>query len=96
MRLAVLTICMIGLTLLAGCAFSYDKFYHTNGNLCAEVKAWVLGTGDIDKYIVDEWCEVTVLTDTKNTGISKNATEFGGKVAEGLTKGAAKGINPIP
>jgi hypothetical protein len=87
---------VIGLTLLAGCAFSYDKFYYSDGTKCAEVRAWVIGTGEIGKYIVDEWCGVTVMHDTKNTGFSDNATELGGKIAEGLAEGAVNGINPIP
>ena len=88
---------MTGLALLlGGCAHSSDKFYYTNGNLCAEISSYVLGTGEAEKYIIDEFCEITVMYDTKDTGLSDNATELGGKVAEGLAKGAAKGLVPVP
>ena len=79
-----------------GCAHSHDKFYFPDGILCAEVKSTVLGTGEAEKYIVDENCDVTTIYDTKDTGISDNATELGGKIAEGLAKGAVKGLNPVP
>jgi len=79
-----------------GCAHSHDRFYTLDGTLCAEVKSTVLGTGNAEKYVVAESCGLTTVYDTKDTGISDNATELGGKVAEGLAKGAVKGINPLP
>ena len=82
--------------LIFGCAHSHDKFYYTDGSICAEVWSWVLGTGETEKYIVDEWCNVTVIVDTKDTGISKNATQLGGEIAKGLAEGAVKGIVPVP
>jgi len=85
-------LCVFGLTF--GCAHSHDKFYFVDGTLCAEVKSTVLGTGEAEKF-VDSPC-VTEVYDTKDTGISKNATELGGKVAEGLAKGAVKGVVPTP
>ena len=83
-------LCVVGLTL--GCAHSHDKFYYTDGSICAEVRSWVLGTGETEKYIVNEWCDVIVIYDTKDTGISENV----GKLAEGLAKGAVKGVVPVP
>jgi hypothetical protein len=93
-RSIAILLCVIGLAF--GCAHSHDKFYYTDGSMCAEVWSWVLGTGETEKYIVDEWCNITVIYDTKDTGISDNATELGGTVAEGLAKGAVKGIVPVP
>jgi hypothetical protein len=82
--------------LIFGCALSHDKFYDTDGSLCADLKSFVLGTGDATKYVIDEDCNVILEYNTKDTGVSERFTELGGKVAEGLTKGAVKGINPIP
>ncbi len=88
---------VIGLALLlGGCALSHDKFYDIDGSLCAELKSFVLGTGEAEKYVVDEDCKVTMIYDTKDTGISEHAVELSGKVAEGLAKGAVKGVVPIP
>lgn len=87
--------CVIGLALLlGGCAHSHDLFYFPDGVLCAEVKSTVIGTGDAEKYVKNPCVET--IYDTKDTGISDNATELGGKVAEGLAKGAIKGVVPVP
>ncbi len=84
---------MIGLTLLlGGCAHSHDKFYLADGTLCAEIKSTVIGTGETEKTVVAELCSVTEVYDTKDTGLSDNA----GIVAEGLAKGAVKGVVPVP
>ena len=85
---------MIGL--IFGCAHSHDKYYYDDGTLCAEVTSTVLGTGEAEKYVVIETCKVATTYDTKDTGISDNFTELGGEVAEGLAKGAVKGVVPIP
>jgi hypothetical protein len=86
---------VIGLALLlGGCALSHDKFYYDDGDLCADLKSFVLGTGEAEKYVIDENCEVILGYDTKDTGISDNATELGGEVAKGLAEGAVKGIKP--
>ena len=77
-----------------GCAHSHDKFYFPDGTLCAEVKSTVAGTGETEKYVVSPCADL--MYDTKDTGLSDNFTEFGGEVAEGLAKGAVKGINPVP
>lgn len=84
---AIIILCVFGLTF--GCAHSHDKFYFADGTICAEVKSTVLGTGEAEKF-VDNPC-VTLVYDTKDTGISKNATELGGKVAEGVVKGLVPG-----
>jgi hypothetical protein len=93
-RFVVLILCVIGLTL--GCAHSHNKFFWPDGQLCAETVSTVFGTGETEKYVVSEACEVTDLYDTKDTGLSDNAVELGGKVAEGLAKGAVKGVVPVP
>jgi hypothetical protein len=80
-------LCVIGLTF--GCAHSHDKFYFPDGALCAEAVSTVLGTGETEKYVVNP-CGST-LYDTKDTGISKEATELGGKIAEGAVKGLVPG-----
>ena len=77
-----------------GCAHSLDKFYLPDGSLCAKVSSFVIGTGETEKYVVSP-CG-TVIMDTKDTGLSDNATELGGEVAEGLARGAVEGINPVP
>ncbi len=92
MRSLVLLLCVGGLAL--GCAHSHDKYYLPDGSLCAKITSFVIGTGETEKYAVTP-CG-TVLYDTKDTGISDNATDLGGKVAEGLAKGAVEGINPVP
>jgi Holliday junction resolvasome RuvABC endonuclease subunit len=85
---AIIILCVFGLTF--GCAHSHDKFYYPNGTLCAEVKSTVFGTGETEKEVVND-C-VDILYDTKDTGFSDNA----GKLAEGLAKGAVKGVVPTP
>jgi hypothetical protein len=82
--------------LLGGCAHSHDKFFNPDGTLCAEIKSTVIGTGEAAKIVVAEVCGVTETYDTKDTGLSDNATELGGNVAEGLAKGAVKGVVPVP
>jgi Holliday junction resolvasome RuvABC endonuclease subunit len=78
---------VFGLTF--GCAHSHDKFYYPDGALCAEVKSTVFGTGETEKEVVSD-C-VDLLYDTKDTGFSDNATELGGKIAEGAVKGVVPG-----
>ena len=93
----ILIICVTGLTLLlGGCAHSHNTFYYTNGTVCAETLSTVLGTGETEKFVTQGKCELTETYDTKDTGISDNATDLGGKVAEGLAKGAVKGLVPVP
>ena len=89
---AILILCVFGLTF--GCAHSYDKFYDSDGKLCAVLRSIVLGTGNAEKAVASR-CGI-LKYDTKDTGISKNATELGGKISEGLAKGAVKGLVPIP
>ena len=91
MRLAMF-LCVSGLAL--GCAHSHDKFFLPDGTLCAEVISTVLGTGEIEKYVLNPCIEL--IYDTKDTGISDNVTKLGGKVAEGLARGAVKGLIPVP
>jgi hypothetical protein len=88
---AILILCVFGFTF--GCAHTHNKFY-TDGKLCAVIKSTVLGTGETELSVKSP-CG-NLVYDTKGTGISKNATELGGKVAEGLTKGAVKGLVPLP
>jgi len=94
MKSLAILVCVGGLAL--GCAHSHNTFYYKNGELCAETKATVIGTGETEKYTTSEVCGVVDVYDTKDTGISDNATEVGGKIAEGLARGAAEGINPAP
>ena len=93
MRAFAITLIIVS-GLIFGCAHSLDKFYLPDGSLCAKVSSFVIGTGETEKYAVTP-CG-TVMYDTKDTGISDNATDLGGKVAEGLAKGAVEGINPVP
>lgn len=80
--------------LIFGCAHSHNKFYWTDGSICAETKSTVVGTGKTTKYTTSGLCKIVDSYDTKDTGVSDNATELGGKIAEGLAKGAVKGIKP--
>ena len=91
MKRTVLTICIVGLTLLAGCALQYGKYYYHDGKLCARTFDVVVGTGETETIteIVD--C-VKLGRSTSDTGFSENA----GKVAEGLAEGAVKGVVPVP
>ena len=93
MRSLVLLLCVGGLAL--GCAHSHDRFYYKDGQLCAEIKSTVIGTGETEKSVTETKC-ANVFYDTKDTGLSDNATDLGGKVAEGLAKGAVKGLVPVP
>ena len=92
----ILVICAGLALLLGGCAHSHNQFFWPDGQLCAETVSTVLGTGETEKYTVMLPCGVTEVYDTKDTGISEQATELGGKVAEGLAKGAVKGVVPTP
>jgi hypothetical protein len=94
-RVAVLTLCVVGLTLLAGCAFQHGKYYNPDGQLCAHTYEVVIGTGETET--VTEVVDCAKIThSTSDTGISEHATELGGKIAEGAVKGAAKSIVPKP
>ena len=92
MRFVLPLFCVFGLAL--GCAHSHDKFFLSDGTLCAEVVSTVFGTGETEKYIMSPCVELVY--DTKDTGISDNATKLGGKVAEGLARGAVEGLVPVP
>ena len=94
MRVLATTLIIVS-GLIFGCAHSHDRFYYKNGDICAELKSTVVGTGETEKSITDSKC-VTLSYSTRDTGISDNATELGGKVAEGLAKGAVEGLNPVP
>ena len=94
MKAFVITLVVVS-GLIFGCAHSHDKFYYKNGEICAELKSTVVGTGETEKFITDSDC-VTLSYSTRDTGLSDNATELGGKVAEGLAKGAVEGLNPVP
>ncbi len=86
-----LAIYVIGLALLlGGCAHTYNKFYSSDGKLCAVVASTVIGTGET-KITVKSPC-AKLRYDTKDTGVSDNATKLGGKIAEG----AVKGMVPVP
>ena len=93
-RVATLILCVFGLTL--GCAHSHNKVFYPNGSLCADTMSTVVGTGETEKIVVVNECGMTESYDTKDTGISDNATDLGGKVAEGFAKGAVKGVVPLP
>ena len=89
---AILILCVFGLTF--GCAHTHNKFYYADGKLCALIKSTVLGTGETELSVKSPCGNLAY--DTTGTGISKNATELGGKISEGLAKGAVKGLVPIP
>ena len=93
MRSVLLLFCVCGLAL--GCAHSHDKFYYQDGKICAELKSTVFGTGETEKFVSETEC-VTLSYSTRDTGLSDNATELGGNVAEGLARGAVKGLIPVP
>jgi hypothetical protein len=78
---------VFGLTF--GCAHSHDKFYYSDGILCAVVKSTVFGTGETEKYVVSPCADL--MYDTKDTGLSDNATDLGGKIAEGAVRGLVPG-----
>ena len=80
--------------LIFGCAHSHNKFYWPDCEICAETKSTVVGTGETEKYTTSELCKIVDSYDTKDTGISDNATDLGGKIAEGLAKGVVEGIKP--
>lgn len=89
---------MIWLTLVTGCAISYGKYYRLDDDgtlwLCAKILSGVIGQGETKTFIEHDCVEITHLTE--DTGVSDNAVELGGKIAEGLAKGAVKGIVPVP
>jgi hypothetical protein len=85
---------VIGLALLAGCAFSHHKYYYYDGELCAHIVEGVLGTGETET-VVDSNC-IILGRSTSDTGLSENGKEAVGKIAEGLAKGAVKGVVPVP
>jgi len=91
---SLLYLCVIGALVLSGCATTHNWFYNTDGTLCAESRSGVLGTGDTELIIVNP-CGSSAYT-TKDTGISDNGKEAIGKVAEGVAKGAMKGVVPVP
>jgi hypothetical protein len=88
----ILVICAGLALLLGGCAHSHNTFFYPDGKLCAETVSTVFGTGETEKYVIMVPCGITEMYDTKDTGISENATELGGKVAEGVVRG----IVPTP
>ena len=94
MRCTVLTICIVWLTLLAGCAIQYGKYYDSDGKLCARITSGVLGTGETETVTNSE-C-VNLVYSTRDTGISKNGADALGKVAEGVAAGVVKGVVPVP
>jgi hypothetical protein len=85
---------VIGLALLlGGCAHSLDKYYTSDGNLCAKISSFVIGTGETKKTVIVKDC-AKMIYDTEGTGVSENATELGGNISEGLTRGAVEGMIP--
>lgn len=95
MRSAVLILCVVGLTLLAGCAFQHGKYYGHDGKLCAHTFEGVIGTGETETVAEVDGC-VVLGHSTSDTGLSENGTKALEKVAEGLAKGAVKGVVPVP
>ncbi len=95
MRRTVLLLCVVALTLLAGCAIQPGKYYDSDGKLCAHTFEGVIGTGETETVTDADGC-VTITHSTSDTGVSENATELGGKVAEGLAAGAVKSVVPVP
>lgn len=90
----LLTSFVIGALALSGCASTHGWYYYSDGTLCAEDRSIIVGTGETER-IVDNPC-VKLGYSTRDTGISNNGKEALGKIAEGLAKGAVKGIVPVP
>jgi hypothetical protein len=88
---AILILCVVGLTLFAGCAFQHGKYFYNDGQLCAHTYEVVVGTGETETVTEVVEC-VSITHSTSDTGVSENATELGGKIAEG----AVKGLVPVP
>ena len=89
----VLAIC-VGALILGGCATTHNWFYNPDGTVCAESRSAVVGTGETELIIINP-CGSSAYT-TRDTGISDNGKDAIGKVAEGLAKGAVKGVVPTP
>jgi len=83
--------CSIALALLsAGCAHAHlEVFDPETGDKTCEVESWVLGTGETEQ--VTNACG-DYAYGTSDTGISDNAKESLGEIAEG----AVKGLVPVP
>lgn len=89
MRFAsILILCVFGLTF--GCAHTHNKFYNSDGSLCAELKSTVLGTGETELKVASPCGALKY--DTEGTGVSPGAAALGGKIAEG----AVRGLVPTP
>jgi hypothetical protein len=87
-------LCVVGAFILSGCATTYDRYYYPDGKKCAIILSSVVGTGETELLAVNG-CG-TLGYSTKDTGISDNGKDAIGKVAEGLAKGAVKGVVPVP
>ncbi len=71
-----------------GCAHSHCKMYWRSEKI-VDVVSWVLGTGETTQ--ATDACGDYVNT-TRDTGLSDNAVDLGGAIAEG----AAEGLVPGP
>jgi hypothetical protein len=89
-----LTLFVIGALTLGGCANTSNWYYYPDGTLCAKARSTVVGTGETE-LVVENQC-VKLGYSTRDTGISDNGKEALGNIAEGLAKGAVKGIVPVP
>lgn len=85
-----LTLCVIGALALSGCASTHSWYYHENGQICAEIRSTVVGTGETE-LVVDNACAVLGYA-TSDTGISDNGKDALGTIAEGIVKG----MIPVP
>ncbi len=88
--------CVLGLALLAGCAHSHNQYYYKSGKLCADLKQYILGAGEVERKIIIAKCGVVESHKTKGTGISENFSNIPGDIVEGVVKGAIRGFKPIP
>ncbi len=86
----LLTLCVTGALALSGCASTHSWYYHDNGQICAEIRSTVVGTGETE-LVVDNACAVLGYA-TSDTGISDNGKDALGTIAEGIVKG----MLPVP
>ena len=86
----LLTSFVIGALALSGCASTHSWYYHDNGQICAEIRSTVVGTGETE-LVVDNACAILGYA-TSDTGISNNGKDALGTIAEGIVKG----LVPVP
>ena len=91
----MILICVIGLALLAGCAHSRSQYYYPDGKLCADIKQYILGAGEVERKLIIAKCGVVESHKTKGTGVSENFSSIPGDIVEGGLKGIIRGFKPL-